>query len=138
MEENMDGLFINILFIFILILINGYLSGTEIAVVTARKSHIKQLAETGQKNAKIFLKLKEEPDRFLATIQIGITIVGVLASAIGGAAAIEVIKPVLQNVPIKAVSAASDPLDRNRRRYYYLFFFDFWGIGAEVNCLGPS
>lgn len=106
----MDGLFINIFFIFILILINGYLSGTEIAVVTARKSHIKQLAETGQKNAKIFLKLKEEPDRFLATIQIGITIVGVLASAIGGAAAIEVIKPVLQNVPIKAVSAASDPL----------------------------
>ena len=106
----MDGLFINIFFIFILILINGYLSGTEIAVVTARKSHIKQLAETGQKNAKIFLKLKEEPDRFLATIQIGITIVGVLASAIGGAAAIEVIKPILQNVPIKAVSAASDPL----------------------------
>jgi len=106
----MDGLFINIFFIFILILINGYLSGTEIAVVTARKSHIKQLAETGQKNAKIFLRLKEEPDRFLATIQIGITIVGVLASAIGGAAAIEVIKPVLQNVPIKVVSAASDPL----------------------------
>jgi putative hemolysin len=106
----MDGLFINIFFIFILILINGYLSGTEIAVVTARKSHIKQLAETGQKNAKIFLKLKEEPDRFLATIQIGITIVGVLASAIGGAAAIEVIKPILQNVPIKAVSVASDPL----------------------------
>jgi putative hemolysin len=110
MEENMDGLFINIFFIFILILINGYLSGTEIAVVTARKSYIKELAETGQKNAKIFLKLKEEPDRFLATIQIGITIVGVLASAIGGAAAIEVIKPILQNVPIKAVSAASDPL----------------------------
>jgi CBS domain containing-hemolysin-like protein len=44
----MDGLFINIFFIFILILINGYLSGTEIAVVTARKSHIKQLAETAE------------------------------------------------------------------------------------------
>jgi len=97
----MDDLFIDIFLIFILILVNGYLSGTEIAVVTARKSHIKQLAEAGKKNAKIFLKLKEEPDRFLATIQIGITIVGVLASAIGGAAAIEVIKPILQKVPIK-------------------------------------
>jgi putative hemolysin len=74
----MDGLFINIFFILILILINGYLSGTEIAVVTARKSHIKQLAETGQKNAKIFLKLKEEPDRFLATIQIGIVLMETL------------------------------------------------------------
>jgi len=48
----MDGLFINIFFIFILILINGYLSGTEIAVVTARKSHIKQLAETGKRMRK--------------------------------------------------------------------------------------
>ena len=106
----MDGLFINIFFIFVLILLNGYLSGTEIAVVTARKSHIKQMAESGKRNAKIFLKLKEEPDRFLATIQIGITGVGVLASAIGGATAIEVIKPALQEVPIKAIAAASDPL----------------------------
>jgi len=106
----MGDLFTEIFLIAILILLNGYLSGTEIAVVTARKSHIKQMAESGKKNAKIFLKLKEEPDRFLATIQIGITVLGVLASAIGGAAAIEVIKPALQKVPIKAVSAASDPL----------------------------
>ncbi|MBI5968119.1 MAG: HlyC/CorC family transporter [Deltaproteobacteria bacterium] len=106
----MEDLFTEIFLIAILILLNGYLSGTEIAVVTARKSHIKQMAESGKKNAKIFLKLKEEPDRFLATIQIGITVVGVLASAIGGAAAIEVIKPALQKVPIKAISAASDPL----------------------------
>jgi putative hemolysin len=106
----MDELFGKIILIFVLILLNGYLSGTEIAVVTARKSHIKQMAESGKRNAKIFLKLKEEPDRFLATIQIGITGVGVLASAIGGATAIEVIKPALQEVPIKAIAAASDPL----------------------------
>jgi putative hemolysin len=106
----MDDLFIAIFFVSILILINGYLSGTEIAVVTARKSHIKHLAETGKRNATIFLKLKEEPDRFLATIQIGITIVSVLASAIGGATAIEVVKPILQEIPIKVISKASDPL----------------------------
>ncbi len=106
----MESLLINIAVIFFLILINGYLAGTEIAVVTARKSYIQQMAESGKRNAKIFLKLKEEPDRFLATIQIGITIVGVLASAIGGATAIEVIKPALRNVPIRAISAASDPL----------------------------
>ncbi|MBM4338885.1 MAG: HlyC/CorC family transporter [Deltaproteobacteria bacterium] len=99
-----------IFFIAILILLNGYLAGTEIAVVTARKTHIQQLAEKGRRNAKIFLKLKEEPDRFLATIQIGITGVSVLASAVGGAAAIEVIKPALQMVPIKAISVAAEPI----------------------------
>ena len=71
----MEELFFEVFLIAILILLNGYLAGTEIAVVTARKSHIKQMAESGKRNAKIFLKLKEEPDRFLATIQIGITTV---------------------------------------------------------------
>jgi putative hemolysin len=94
----------------ILILLNGYLAGTEIAVVTARRSHIKQLAESGKKNAKIFLKLREEPDRFLATIQIGITTVSVLASAVGGAAAVKVIKPTLQAVPFKIISLGSEPI----------------------------
>jgi len=84
----MEEFLINIVLISVLILINGYLTGTEIAVVTARKSHIEQMAESGKRNARIFLKLKEEPDRFLATIQLGITIVGVLASTIGGITAI--------------------------------------------------
>jgi len=106
----MEGLVTEIFLIAVLILLNGYFAGTEIAVVTAKKSHIKVMAESGNKNAEIFLKLKEEPDRFLATIQIGITIVGVLASAIGGAAAIAVIKPALQEVPIKAISVASGPI----------------------------
>jgi putative hemolysin len=106
----MEGLFSEIIFIAILIFLNGYLAGTEIAVVTARKSKIKQWAESGKRNAKIFLRLKEEPDRFLATIQIGITIMGVLASAIGGAASVKVIEPLLKEVPIKAISLAAGPI----------------------------
>jgi putative hemolysin len=106
----MEQLLYEVFLIAILILINGYLSGTEIAVVTARKSHIKHLAESGKRNARIFLKLKEEPDRFLATIQIGITGIGVLASAIGGAAAVKVIKPALQVVPLKMISSAAEPI----------------------------
>jgi putative hemolysin len=106
----MQGLFSEVLLIAILILLNGYLAGTEIAVVTARKSHIKQMAETGKKNAKTLLKLKEEPDRFLATIQIGITTVGVLASAIGGAVSVKVLEPLIKEVPIKAISFASGPI----------------------------
>jgi putative hemolysin len=106
----MQELIFEVFFIAILILLNGYLAGTEIAVVTARKSQIKHLAESGKRNAKIFLKLKEEPDRFLATIQIGITGVSVLASAVGGAAAVKVIKPALQIIPIKGISIAAEPI----------------------------
>ena len=106
----MQELFFEILLIGVLILLNGYLAGTEIAVVTARKSLIQKMAETGKRNAKIFLKLKEEPDRFLATIQIGITGVSVLASAVGGAAAVKVIKPALQSIPVMAISIAAEPL----------------------------
>ena len=106
----MEDILFEALFIAVLILLNGYLAGTEIAVVTARKSTVQQMAVEGKKNAKIFLKLKEEPDRFLATIQIGITGVSVLASAVGGAAAIEVIKPALQLVPVKTISVAAEPI----------------------------
>jgi putative hemolysin len=106
----MQELFWEIFLIAVLILFNGYLAGTEIAVVTARKSHIKQIAESGNEKARIFLRLKEEPDRFLATIQIGITVVGVLASAIGGATAIEVLKPAIQDVPVGLISTAAEPI----------------------------
>jgi putative hemolysin len=106
----MQGLFGEMLFIAILILLSGYLAGTEIAVVAARKIHVKQMAESGKKNAKILLNLKENPDRFLATIQIGITLMGVLASAVGGATSVKVIQPFLKEVPIKAVSLAAEPI----------------------------
>jgi len=106
----MEGLFVEAILIALLILMNGYLAGAEIAVVAARKSTIQHMAESGRRNAEIFLKLKEEPDRFLATIQIGITGVSVLASAVGGAAAVKVIKPALQSVPFKVISIAAEPI----------------------------
>ena len=106
----MENLFFEAILITLLILLNGYLSGTEIAVIAARKSTIQKLADSGQKNARIFLKFKEEPDRFLATIQIGITGVSVLASALGGAAAINLIKPLLQAMPFKPISIAAEPI----------------------------
>lgn len=106
----MEGLLLEAFFIAILILLNGFLSGTEIAVVTARKSAIRQMAEEGKRNAKILLKLKEEPNRFLATIQIGITVVGVLASAVGGATAVRVIEPALREVPLRPIRMASESI----------------------------
>ena len=106
----MEDLFFEVILIGCLILLNGYLAGVEIAMVAARKSTIKQMAEEGRTDARIFLKLKEEPDRFLATIQIGITSVGAMASAVGGAAAVKVVKPILQSVPFQWISVAAEPV----------------------------
>jgi len=106
----MQELLSQVLLIAILILVNGYLSGTEIAVVTARKSQIQAMAEKGKKNAKIFLRLKDEPDRFLATIQIGITGVSVLASAVGGATAVKILRPAIGEIPIRFISIAAEPI----------------------------
>lgn len=71
--------------IFVLLSINGLLAMTEIAVVSSRKTRLQQLAAKGDLKAAAALKLADEPNRFLAAVQIGITLVGVLAGAFGGA-----------------------------------------------------
>lgn len=100
----------DVFLISILIVLNGLFAAAEIAVVTARRSRVKQLMEEGNKNAEILFQFKEEPDRFLATIQIGITLGSVLASAIGGAAAVQNIKPIISEIPYKAISASSEAI----------------------------
>src|SRR5512139_1699778 len=100
----------DVFLISILIVLNGLFAAAEIAVVTARRSRIKQLMEEGNKNAEILFRFKEEPDRFLATIQIAITLGSVLASAIGGAAAVQYIKPIISEIPYKAIAASSEAI----------------------------
>lgn len=103
-------MWLEILLILIFIFINGFFAASEIAVVTARKTRIKQLIEEGHKGAKTLLKLKEESGKFLATIQIGVTLAGVMASAIGGAAAVEVISPALKTISIPFINAFSEAI----------------------------
>ncbi|MFN2298994.1 MAG: hemolysin family protein [Anaerolineales bacterium] len=81
----MEGIVLEILFLLFLILINGLFSMSEFAVISARRSRLQELAEDGNERARTALELAEHPDRFLATIQIGITLVGTLAGALGGA-----------------------------------------------------
>ena len=75
---------------------------SEIAVVSARKSRLKRLAETGSHKAALALHLAESPDVFLSTVQIGITMVGVLAGAFGGATVAEEIEGWLSRYPLLA------------------------------------
>lgn len=67
-----------------LILLNGLLSMSEIAMVSSRKSRLETAAKKGSKSAKTALKLSNEPDRFLSTIQIGITLIGILTGLYSG------------------------------------------------------
>ena len=88
--------------ILLLILANGALAMSEIAVVSARKSRLKRLADTGSHKAAVALHLAESPDVFLSTVQIGITLVGVLAGAFGGATVAEKIEAWLSRYPLLA------------------------------------
>jgi putative hemolysin len=81
----MSSLTLEIAFIILLLFANGLFSMAEIAVVTARKARLKSMAEDGANGSKLALSLANSPGKFLSTVQVGITFVGVLASALGGA-----------------------------------------------------
>jgi putative hemolysin len=76
---------LEILVIFGLILVNGVFAMAGIAIVSARKARLQQLVDVGEKRAGLALRLANEPADFLSTVQIGITLVGILAGAFSGA-----------------------------------------------------
>ena len=75
---------IELLIVLALILANGFFSGAEMAIVASRRGRLRQLAADGDAAARTALELASSPDRFLPTVQIGITLVGTLAAAYGG------------------------------------------------------
>ncbi|HEX8034581.1 MAG TPA: hemolysin family protein [Ktedonobacterales bacterium] len=91
---------------FVLILANGFFSGSEIAVVSARRSRLQQRANSGDHGAVQAIDLAEHPDRFLATVQIGITLISTIAAAFGGARISEALAASLNNVPALVPVAA--------------------------------
>ena len=83
-----------------LILLNGILSMSEIALVSARKARLELEAKRGNKSAQTALKLAGEPDRFLSTIQIGITLIGILTGLYSGEAFAYNLSEVVRHVPV--------------------------------------
>jgi putative hemolysin len=94
-----SGLLIEGLLILVLIIANGIFSGSEIAVVSARKVRLEQQAERGNRKAGAALKLANAPNDFLSTVQIGITLIGILSGAVGGATIAQRLEPLLASVP---------------------------------------
>jgi putative hemolysin len=95
-----ESLWFEIALIFFFILVNGFFSASEIAIIATRKTRIDTLLEKGVRSAAAVARLKDDPDRFLATVQIGVTIMATLASTIGGAVSIEYLKPMIETVPV--------------------------------------
>jgi putative hemolysin len=78
-------LMIEIVFVLFLIVVNGVLAMSELAIVSSRRSRLKTLVERGHHGSRRALALASDPGRFLSTVQIGITLVGILAGAFSGA-----------------------------------------------------
>ena len=74
-----------IVVVLLLVVLNGLFAMTELAVVSSRKSKLQSRAERGDKGARAALKLSEEPTHFLSAVQVGITLIGILAGAYGQA-----------------------------------------------------
>jgi len=106
----MDTIWLETVLIFVAILGNGFFAGSEIALVSARKARLTHLRDESVRGAAAALSLKADPETFLATIQIAITLVGTLASAVGGATAIEVLTPWLAGLPLPGARQWAEPV----------------------------
>ncbi len=87
-----------LLVIFLLLLINAFFALSEMAIVSASKPLLRQMVKQGNRRAEAALKLAEDPGKFLSTVQVGITLVGILAGAYGGATIAAKIAPFLNDI----------------------------------------
>jgi putative hemolysin len=103
----MAGVALQIAVIVILTLLNGFFAMSETALLSSRKARLKERAEAGDKGAHAALGLADSPNRFLSTVQIGISLIGVLAGAFGGATLAGPLADVLKSVPVLAPYAGA-------------------------------
>ncbi len=96
---------IELILILLLIVANGVFAMSEAALISSRKARLQQRAEEGDRGAKTALKVLQDPNRFLSTIQIGITLIGILSGAFGGATLSQGVAQALRTIPALAASA---------------------------------
>jgi len=98
----MNIILFEIIILALLILTNGLFAMSELAVVTARPSRLKEMAETGTRGAQAALDLSHAPNRFLSTVQVGITLIGILAGAFGGSTIARELISLMSDIPALA------------------------------------
>lgn len=105
MRSLQTAVLLDISLILVLVLANGLLAGSEIAVVAMRRTRLRQLLDEGVARAAHVIALQEQPERFLATVQIGLTLVSATAAAFSGSRLADDLEPFM--VPL--VGAAQAP-----------------------------
>ncbi len=100
-------LLLEVIAIIVLILANGFFALSEFSIIASRKSKLLQKAREGKMGAATALKLHDDPEGFLATVQIGITLVGALVGVVSGATVVEKLEIVLRQSSIEFVANAA-------------------------------
>lgn len=88
---------LELIVVIVCLILNAILSGTEMAFVSTGRAHLRELAKQGSVKAQHLIAMKSRPERILSIIQIGITLVGAIAAAVGGAGAGETLSPFLES-----------------------------------------
>ena len=94
--------------VLLLILFNAFFAMSELAILSARRARLQQRADRGSVGARVALLLSDNPTRFLSTVQIGITLVGILAGAFSGATIAESLAASLERYGVSP--GAAEPL----------------------------
>ena len=97
----------DLLIVLALVLLNGVFAMSEIAIVSSRRARLLQMADAGGTGAQYAIKLASQPTRFLSSVQIGITSIGILNGAIGEASIATRLGAALEQVPLLAPYAGS-------------------------------
>lgn len=101
---------VTLLIILLLILANGFFAAAEIAIIAARKGRLEQLADGGDNSAKLALELAADPNRFLPTVQFGITLVGTFAAVFGGDRLADPLAEKIEQIPWPFIAQNAKPI----------------------------
>ena len=135
----MSPITIELVIILLLTIINGWFAMSEVALLSARKVRLQlqHLAERGNSQAAAALLLLKDPNNFLSTVQIGVTLVGVLSGAFGGATIAENIAGYLSRYP-SLTQYGGNHRRLNCRAGNYLLVVDSRRIGPQTARLAQS
>jgi len=100
----MDNVYLEILAILLLIVANGFFSLSEFSIIASSRSRLKRLAREGNKSAESAFKMRTRPESFLATVQVGITFVGIMAGVYGGMTIVNHVSPLIAKIPVDFIA----------------------------------
>ena len=98
---------IYIFVILVLTILNGFFAMSEAALVSARKTRLHELLKTGKRSAETAIRLSENPERVFSTVQLGITLIGIVAGAFGASTMAEELTPLVTTLPLVGSYAAT-------------------------------